>query len=340
MYEYPKNAYAHVRIGYPISYLIAGIFCQSLLSILSQSFPDAFGVVMFARLLELSLLFTFFNCIIALPSILLNSSNSLSAIKNSSLSFLTEDCNTKLVCDSVFYCSNLNYGSCHEALQGIWIYDSLITFVNRSAARRGANIQSLPWRLLSSDATCAVEFSLEPGTPEDYARPMQLYWAAMDVLSTCVAGKHNVGGIMKGRGQYEKLTVSVKRYAGPQVHCNPPAPGEAEIGGKERLDNKACLAVLDFMPTDSKFQTYAVAGSRPVDVELPKTYEVTMHGETCRVTVSSRVKSVRALNWEIWDAAMKVNALCARQGLSDIAPSVGHQGKLEVFVIPTRRKPS
>lgn len=295
---------------------------------------------MLVLLLELGLLYTFLKCTTALPSLLLNSpNNSLSAINNSSSSFLTEDFNTRLKCDSAFYGSNLKQGRCHEALEGLWLYDSWITFVNRSAAKRGANIHPLPWRLLSSDATCAIDFSLELGTAEDYARPMQLYWAGMDVLSSCVAGEHNVGGGKSGQGHNGRLTVSVKRYDGPPVHCNPPTPSDPGIGGKGR-SNKACLEVLDFIPTDSNIHNYAVAGYSPVDVEIPKTYEITMHGETCKVIVSSAVKSVRATNWEIWDGAMKVNALCARKGLSGIATSVGHQGKLEVSVVPTRRESS
>lgn len=75
------------------------------------------------------------------------------------------------------------------------------------------------------------------------------------------------------KGDNGKLTVTMKRYDGPRVRCDP-STSRVERGITELGTKNACLQVLDYMPADYKFQDYAVAGYSPVDIQIPKLYHV------------------------------------------------------------------
>jgi len=106
------------------------------------------------------------------------------------------------------------------------------------------------------------------------------------------------------------------------------------------------------MPVDYGFKIFGDAGDSGTDVAIPKTFgsskspllfpyphptpqyhiinkhsRCIVYGTTCGVTLSAtsslRIRRDQAVNWDIWAAAVKVNAICARRGLGGVATGIG-----------------
>ena len=113
-----------------------------------------------------------------------------------------------------------------------------------------------------ADGLCAIDITSKAGIISDVATAAMIAHNALYVLTVCVKGSRNQGGVAVNIGDDEGLIVKIVPYR-PNVRCSDEAM-------RSTLD--ACQQVLDVMPGSNNPYVFGKAGSPGVTVSLPRVF--------------------------------------------------------------------
>lgn len=229
-------------------------------------------------------------------------------------------------CNGRLYGRNLNLASCLNALYLMSSDDEPLTFGDRTIGRFDG---PLPYRYLSRDGRCAIDFAHAAGVDFDTATPQTLREAARLVIQICVSIDPNQGGLITGLGQNKGLAVRVVPYR-PTVTCGPSGSGPPWV---------TCRDILDFMDADNKPQVFGPRGEEQTTVAIP--YAYTSERQRCGITVDTTEAghlSDKGTWYKIWAAATAIDFICCQLGRRGVAVSQGDNKRLFVELKDVRRR--
>lgn len=204
-----------------------------------------------------------------------------------------------------------NAASCLQALLDIPGNNREITFGNRTAGQAW-NIP-LPFRFISRDGTCAIEFdqTQKGSITSDEATGFQMSAAAWDLIQKCSSIQtKDRGGIATGLGEKGRVSLVVQEYK-PNVQCG--VPSFSATGGVR----EACQAALNTLPVSTFSQTFGAKGTPDAEIELPKSYSD--DNSRCFVTVDITGAAVAANWYDIWAGAVAVMGICVLDGKAGVS---------------------
>ncbi|KAL8838844.1 MAG: hypothetical protein Q9170_001966 [Blastenia crenularia] len=186
----------------------------------------------------------------------LNSSDPLTLLRNASQGPLGRPV---MLCNGDEYGYNLPLQSCMGALIMIPDITLKLSFGPRTQGR--FNFET-PYRLLSGDGLCAVDFERNSNALTDVARGSDLVKASQYLLAECYS-ENRQGGIVRNLGDHEHINMIIRTYT-PNVQCS-----TSEATAPKYPD---CLTILaQQMSVDKTTKVFGKAGAPLVREVLPKT---------------------------------------------------------------------
>ncbi|KAL8941794.1 MAG: hypothetical protein Q9216_002032 [Gyalolechia sp. 2 TL-2023] len=166
----------------------------------------------------------------------------------------------------VLYCNGEEYGedlplaSCIEAIEMIPDTDQKLSFGPRPLRRFHFGT---PYRILSNDGLCAIDFESNSNNYIDVVRAHDLADAGRRLLAECYA-ENKQGGIVRRLGDREHINMILHTYS-PNVRCS--APGSAFSP-----TFPDCNTITDSqIPLDKATRAFGRAGEPQVGEVLPIT---------------------------------------------------------------------
>ncbi|KAL8647255.1 MAG: hypothetical protein Q9210_005665 [Variospora velana] len=224
-------------------------------------------------------------------------------------------------CDGNLYGRSLNFGSCVGAL--MMIPDLMHKFSFGPKTQGNWNFET-PSRLLSGDGRCAVDFERNSNALSDYARGSDLLRAAQYLLTECFSD-HQQGGIVRNLGDKGRINLIIRTYE-PNVQCSS-SPASSPTYG-------TCLSIVGKqMPTDKEVKVFGRREFVTVKEVLPRmivdscTHSYSTHfwqesqlmeaadTRKCQLIVNTRGPVDNAAWYDIWGAAVAIDAMCENKNL-------------------------
>ncbi|KAL8715697.1 MAG: hypothetical protein Q9225_006304 [Loekoesia sp. 1 TL-2023] len=222
----------------------------------------------------------------------LDAPDPLSVLRNA-----TQPLNYLYECDGDRFGTDLPLLSCIDALKLILDVNAKFRFGPRTEGRV-VNFKT-PYRFLSNDGLCAVDFERHPGVITDYARGKDL----------------RVAGDRRG------IDLIIRTYT-PHVQCSSSTATAPTFG--------TCLNILDSqVPNYRDVKVFGRSGEPNIDQALPQTF-VDSLSRRCSLVVNTRGPVDSARWYDIWGAATAIDAMCGRQlpNKGGVATGLGEHGNI------------
>ncbi|KAL6717971.1 GTPase-activating protein S13 [Lecanora helva] len=212
-----------------------------------------------------------------------------------------------------FECGNVVYDypiakSCEDAILQMPQGNQVVEWSDRRNPNQGGMIhvdfETLPWRFVSSDGSCAIEIGTNVPMGQDNASYSSVIGAAWQLYVTCARKRKD--GVVKNLGLQGKLNVTMEQYK-PNVGCGDPESVPASVA--------ACSELVRTM----------IATKDPVTFHRGFNLPYTKQWGDCRMTLD--IAGPRAvMRWyDLYAAAVAINSMCVRNHQDGFAVLYGNR---------------
>lgn len=121
----------------------------------------------------------------------------------------------------------------------------------------------------------------------------------------------------------ENFVITTQEYRPPFIRCQPQGPAT-------RPKSSACATILNTMKASTGQTSFATSGAGPADETLPQT--LTEPTGQCTIVVGVTASGETASWYDIWQAAVALDGMCARSGKAGLSRFLGTGRKLTVEI--------
>lgn len=212
----------------------------------------------------------------------------------------------KIDCDETQF-GNPPSASCKDAMT-LLPQDpySLILRIKRSYGPRtqGTWDVNLPSRLISSDGKCIIDYA-QTSSPSHVTNG-DLLAAATIIQQECIdKDVPPWGGVAHDMGDEGNFIFTVQAYNPPFIRCTNTPPALRPV-------TASCQTILNTMNASTAKTTFGAAGVADVDETLPQV--LTEPTGQCTITIDTIAPDDKAEWYDLWQAAVALDGMCARGG--------------------------
>ena len=166
--------------------------------------------------------------------------------------------------------------------------------------------------LETDDGLCAIDMSHRAGIDFDTVIPSTIKMVATTLVSICVAGIPNEGGVAWNVGQNGNLAIRVTPYR-PNVRCSSRGTGPPPV---------LCRKILDQMPTDGEQHRFGPRDDPTADSPVPKRY--TTPERRCALILDTTGVPDTGDWYKVWAAGIAIETMCVEaQEAAGLAVGLG-----------------
>lgn len=121
----------------------------------------------------------------------------------------------------------------------------------------------------------------------------------------------------------ENFVITTPEYRPPFIRCQPQAPAT-------HPESSACATILNTMKASTGQTRFVASGAGPADETLPQT--LTEPTGQCTTTVGVTASEETSSWYDIWQAAVALDGMCARSGKAGLANFLGKGRKLTIEI--------